>query len=283
MRLSVADKRAAFRALHAEGCFLLPNPWDMGSARILQDMGFLALGSTSAGSAWAQGHPDYGSSLGAVLDHLTALSEAVDLPINADFEGGFATDPQEVAANITRAIATGVAGISLEDRSEVDRSNLYDTDFHVERVRAARAAIDASRHDVMLVARTELMLIEPDAVHAAIDKLVAFAEAGADCVFAPGVKKRADIKAMVDAVAPIPLNVLVLDPEATVQDLAELGVRRLSLGPALARSAWTGMRAAAESLKLGSFAAIATGVTGGALNEIFQRFEAERVEKDIVS
>jgi 2-methylisocitrate lyase-like PEP mutase family enzyme len=269
MPRTTAEKRAAFRALHASGCFVLPNPWDTGSARMLQHFGFEALASTSSGYAWSTGRADYAVTRDDVLQHLTALSAAVDLPINADFESGFASEPEQVAANVTLAIQTGIAGLSIEDRDLRQPSQLYDAALAVERIRAARAAVDAAGGDVILVARTEGLLIDRGAVKPAIERLVAFAEAGADCLFAPGVTQPEDIAALVRAVAPRPVNVLVLDPKQTLAQLRDLGVRRLSVGGALARSAWAGMLSAAQQLKAGSFAALATATPGRELNEIF--------------
>jgi 2-methylisocitrate lyase-like PEP mutase family enzyme len=272
MTRTVAEKRADFRALHAQGCFVLPNPWDVGSARILQHLGFRALASTSTGFAWSTGRPDHAVTRTDVLQHLTALCAAVDVPVNADFESAFATDPEGIAHSVTLAIETGVAGLSVEDRQVEAPFGLYDRAFAVERIRAARAAIDRSGQDVILVARTEGLLREPDAVSAAIDKLVAFAEAGADCLFAPGVRDPAHIAAMVRAVAPRPLNVVAMRPGPSVAELADLGVRRISIGGALARVAWAAMIAAAEQLKTGSFDGLADGTPGKQLNEIFRTF-----------
>jgi 2-methylisocitrate lyase-like PEP mutase family enzyme len=262
--------RARFRELHKNGCFVLPNPWDVGSARLFQHMGFQALASTSSGFAWSIGRPDNGVTAEDVLGHLTALCAAVDIPVNADFEAGFADDPEGVAANVARCVATGVAGLSIEDNVLSAPRGLHDKARAVARIAAARQAIDRSGADVILVARTEILLGEPDALGPAVDKLVAFAEAGADCLFAPGVRKKADIATMVRAVAPKPLNVLVMSPETTVAELADLGVRRISVGGALARSAWAGAIAAAEQIQQhGSFAALAKAASGKTLNEIF--------------
>jgi 2-methylisocitrate lyase-like PEP mutase family enzyme len=271
MTRTPAEKRASFRALHQQGCFVLPNPWDAGSARMLQHLGFAALASTSSGYAWTTGRPDYAVTRDDVLQHLAALCEAVDLPVNADFESGFASEPEGVAANVGLAIQTGVAGLSIEDR-DLEGPGLYDTALAVERIRACRAAIDRSGEDVILVARTEGLLSDPEAVKPAIDKLVAFAEAGADCLYAPGVRQKADIAAMVRAVAPKPLNVLVMGAELSVGQLADLGVRRISVGGALARVAWAAMLTAAEEIKAGSFGGLAGGTSGKQLNEIFRGF-----------
>jgi len=272
MTRTVTEKRAAFRALHQQGCFVLPNPWDVGSARMLQHLGFVALASTSSGYAWTMGRPDYAVTRADVLQHLTSLCDAVDLPVNADFESGFASDPEGVAANVGLAVQTGVAGLSIEDRNVETPHALYDRSFAVERIRAARAAIDQSGGDVILVARTEGLLSDPSAVAPAIDRLVAFAEAGADCLYAPGVRGKADIAAMVRAVAPRPLNVLVMDPGLSVAELAELGVRRISVGGALARVAWAAVLATAEKIKAGSFDGLAAGASGKQLNDVFSSF-----------
>jgi 2-methylisocitrate lyase-like PEP mutase family enzyme len=271
MTRTTAEKRASFRALHQQGCFVLPNPWDVGSARMLQHLGFAALASTSAGYAWTIGRADCAVARDDVLAHLASLCAAVDLPVNADFESGFASEPEGVAASVVLAIGTGVAGLSIEDR-DLDRPGLYAKALAVERIRAARAAIDQSGEDVILVARTEGMLSDPGAVTPAIDRLVAFAEAGADCLYAPGVRGKDDIAALVRAVAPKPLNVLVMDPGLGVAEFADLGVRRISVGGALARVAWAAMLATAEQIKAGSFDGLAGGTPGNQLNEIFGGF-----------
>jgi 2-methylisocitrate lyase-like PEP mutase family enzyme len=276
MSKTVAEKRAAFRGLHQQGCFILPNPWDAGSARVFQDLGFLALATTSSGFAWTIGKPDYAVTRDDVLQHLTALSAAVDLPVNADFESGFATDPQEVAANVKLAVKTGVAGLSIEDRIVGNLDKLYDTLLAVERVRAARAAIDQTGEDVMLVARTEGLLVGGSAT-TAIDKLVAFADAGADCLYAPGIgmaglSTKEDVATLVKAVAPKPVNVLVIGPGTSLAEYSDLGVRRISVGGALAQISWGAALAAAQQLQTGSFDALATGMSNRKLNEIFGRF-----------
>jgi 2-methylisocitrate lyase-like PEP mutase family enzyme len=268
MTTSTAQKRAAFRALHQQGCFILPNPWDVGSARMLQHLGFPALASTSSGYAWTTGRPDYAVTRDDALAHLAAISAAVDLPVNADFEACFADDPEGVAESVTLCIATGVSGLSIEDR-DVSRGRLYDKAMALERMLAARAAIDRSGEDVILVARTEGMLDDPTALTPAIDKLVAFAEAGADCLYAPGVWKKADIAAMVKAVAPRPVNVLVRGADLTLADLADLGVRRISIGGALAGAGWTAMVRTAKEIREGSFAGLQGRISNGELNGIF--------------
>jgi 2-methylisocitrate lyase-like PEP mutase family enzyme len=271
---TIAEKRARFRAMHESGCFVLPNPWDVGSARMLQHLGFQALASTSSGFAWTTGRADYAVTRDEMLAHLSALCAAVDLPVNADFQSGFAPDPEGVAANVRLAIDTGVAGLSIED-SDVENNRLYDKAAALERLKAARQAVDQSGEKVVLVARTELLLREPDAISAAIDKLVAFAEAGADCLYAPGVKQREHIRVMVQAVAPKPVNVLVMDPEITLAEMAELGVRRLSVGGALARVGWAAMVAAATAMKGGSFRSLADALPGKELNGIFSAFNSK--------
>jgi 2-methylisocitrate lyase-like PEP mutase family enzyme len=266
--IDTATKRARFRALHGQGCFLIPNPWDLGSARLLQHLGFSALASTSSGHAWTRGRPDYAVSRDIVLGHLSELCAGVDLPINADFESGFAVEPEAVAANVGLAVKTGVAGLSIED-SKPSGKGLHEMPFSVERIRAARAAIDQSGEDVILVARTEGLLADPDAVAPAIERLVAFADAGADCLYAPGVKNRDDIAAMVRAVAPRPLNVLMSGPGLSLAQLADLGVRRVSVGGALARVAWGAVLSAAEQMKMGSFDGLSGALGGKRLNDIF--------------
>ena len=269
---TVTEKRAKFRALHQSGCFVLPNPWDVGSARLLTYLGFEALASTSSGHAWTMGKADYAPSLDDTLTHLAQLCAATDLPVNADFESGFADAPEGVAANVTRAIATGVAGLSIED-TKVDGKGLHDKAFAVERVKAARAAIDASGQDVLLVARAEILLHDGTRVSEAIDKLVAFADAGADCLYAPGAMTRQDIAAAVKAVAPRPLNYLMWGPGYSLAELADLGVRRVSVGSALALIGWGAMLKAAEQLKAGSFEGLGSGASGKALNGIFGSFD----------
>ena len=241
----LAARRAAFRALHDDGCFTLPNPWDAGSAVRLKKLGFKALASTSAGAAWALGHSDGGLSRDQVLDHLRMLCAATDLPVNADFEAGFADSPEGVAESVTLAVETGVAGLSIEDRVGKD---LYDPAMAVERIKAARAAIDATGETVVLVGRTEGFLIGRKDLSATIDRLVAYAEAGADCLYAPGVIDLEQVSAIVKAVAPRPVNVLMAWPGQSVAPLAEIGVRRVSVGAALAGAAWAGFDAAAKML-----------------------------------
>lgn len=261
---TIADRRAAFRALHQSGCFTLPNPWDAGSAKVLASLGFQALASTSTGFAWSHGRADYQVTLEQVLAHLRELVHAVELPINADFESGFAREPADVAANVRRAVDVGVAGLSIEDR-DVDTGGLYEQALAIERIRAAKAA----SADAILVARAEVLLSDPTQTTAAIDRLVAFADAGADCVFAPGVVKPEHIAAMVKAVAPVPVNVVVFKPGLSARQLADLGVRRISVGGSLARVAWQAMIATAKQVYAGSFEGL-TGTPSSELNAIFR-------------
>lgn len=266
-----AGKRAAFRALHEEGCFLIPNPWDAGSAKILQAVGFKAVASSSAGFAWSMGRPDNGVERDAVLAHLTALCAAVDLPVNADFENGFADEPEAVAGNAVLAARTGVAGLSIEDLADRDAPALYDERLAAERIRAVRAALDAEAPDVVLVGRSEGLLFGQLSLQQLIDRMVALAEAGADCLFAPGIRQPDDIRALVNAVAPKPVNV-VGGPGMTLAGLAELGVRRVSVGGSLARLAYSAMMAAADRLEShGDFDVFAEGPPGARLNDLFAR------------
>lgn len=240
-----AARRAAFRALHAEGCFALPNPWDAGSAKRLRTMGFKALASTSAGAAWALGKDDGQISRDEVIDHLRLLCAATDLPVNADFEAGFADTPEGVGDSVTLAIEAGVAGLSVEDWSG---SSLYDLPVAVERLKAARAAIDASGQDVILVGRTEGYLRGVRDLAPTVERLKAYAEAGADCLYAPAVTDPTEIRAIVQAVAPKPVNVLFWGSDLSVESLGALGVRRVSTGASLAAAAWAGFDKAAKRL-----------------------------------
>ena len=251
----------AFRQLHESGCFVMPNPWDLGSARVLARLGFRALATTSAGFAWSQGRPDNGVTLEAALDHLRTIARGVEVPVNADFEGGFATAPAEVGANVAAAAATGIAGLSIED-STGDRSNpLFEFSLAVERIRAARRAIDDSGTGVLLTGRSEGFIVGRPDLSETIRRLTAYADAGADCLYAPGIRATSDIVSVVKAVAPKPVNVLVGSDFATVAGLAELGVRRISVGGALARSAWTGfLQAAKEIAEHGTFTNLARAV-----------------------
>ncbi len=268
---STNDKRTHFRTLHEGGCFTIPNPWDIGSARMLQNMGFAALATTSSGFAWTRGQADYAIKRDDILDHLRDLSQAVDIPINADFASGFAWNLEALVENVKLAVDTGIAGLSIEDRDVDEIGTLYSTTVALERIKAARSAIDETGENVMLVARTEILLIDPTAVTAAIDKLVAFADAGADCLFAPGVTASVDIQAMVKAVAPKPVNILVMGRDWTVARFADLGVRRISVGGALAEVGWKSVFEAAKSISEGHFDRLTDGAIGKKLNKAFSR------------
>jgi 2-methylisocitrate lyase-like PEP mutase family enzyme len=243
MTLDINSRRADFRALHNEGYFLLPNPWDVGSAKRLEALGFAALASTSAGLAWSLGRDDGQVTRDEVLAHLRELVNATDVPVNADFEAGFADRPDEVAANVRLAVDTGIAGLSIEDRTG---GELYELSLAVERIRASREAIATSGADVLLVGRSEGFLVGRTNVDATIERLVAYANAGADVLYAPGVSDPAAIKAIVDAVAPKPVNVLLVSPGMNAANLGDLGVRRISVGGFLAFAAWTGFTEAAR-------------------------------------
>jgi 2-methylisocitrate lyase-like PEP mutase family enzyme len=246
---TVAEKRAEFRRLHESGFFVLPNPWDLGSALHLQSMGFKALASTSSGFALTLGRPDYGVGRDELLDHLRSLAGAIDLPFNADFEGGYAVEPEGVAANVRLAVDTGVAGLSIEDRIVGGDPGLLEVGLAVERMKAARAAIDQDGSGVVLVGRCEGYLVGQPDLAATIARLQAYAEAGADCLYAPGPRTKEDIAAIVKALAPLPVNVLLRDPGPTIAELAELGVRRASTGGALAFTAWRAFTEAAKALQ----------------------------------
>lgn len=266
---TAAEKRTRFRTLHERGCFVIPNPWDVGSARMLQALGFPALASTSSGFAWSTGRLDNQVPLDDMLAHLTSLCAATDLPLNADFENGYADAPEGVAANVRRALDAGVAGLSIEDMSHEPGKPLYDTALAVERVKAARAAIDAEGTGAVLVARAEGLLIRQMDLSQTLDRLVLLADAGAHCLYAPGLRTAEEIAAAVKAVAPLPLNVLMMAPGLSVTELADLGVRRISLGGALARAAWRGfLKAAREIAGTGQFSLLAGAATGAELKAL---------------
>jgi 2-methylisocitrate lyase-like PEP mutase family enzyme len=266
-------RREAFRQLHASGCFVIPNPWDAGSARYLQGLGFQALATTSSGAAWSQAQHDGGMALEATLAHLREMVAATALPVNADFEGGFAADAAGVARNVRLAIDTGVAGLSIEDSTGDAANPLRALATGVERMKAARAAIDASGADVLLVGRAENFIVGVPDLADAIRRLQAYAEAGADCLYAPGIQTREQIAAVVAAVQPKPVNLLVGSTSPfTLADIAALGVRRVSVGGALARAAWGGfMRAAQLIAQEGRFDGFAGAASGGELNAFFRK------------
>jgi 2-methylisocitrate lyase-like PEP mutase family enzyme len=257
-----SDRPSAFRALHERGTFVMPNPWDVGSARFLVSLGFPAVATTSSGFAWTLGRSDNHVTLEEALDHLRAIASAVDVPVNADFEGGFAIEPEAVGANVGRATGTGVAGISIEDSTGDAAEPLFAFDLAVERVRAARAAIDASGTGIVLTGRSEGFIVGRPDLDATIRRLTAYAEAGADCLYAPGIRDSAHIVAVVRAVAPKPVNVLVSADFTTVAELTDLGVRRISVGGALARAAWGGfIEAAREIAERGTFTGFAAAAS----------------------
>ena len=259
-----------FRRLHEAGCFVLPNPWDIGSARVLVGLGFKAVATTSAGFAWSLGRRDNEISVELSLSHLRAIAAAVDVPVNADFEDGFAADPLGVAANVWAAVETGIAGVSIEDSTGDPAAPLYDFAWAVERVKAARKAIDDSGTGVLLTGRSEGFIAGRPDLAETIRRLVAYAEAGADCLYAPGVRAISDISAIVSASAPKPVNVLVSTDFTTVAQLAEAGVRRISVGGALARAAWTGfLSAAREIATTGTFSELARNVPVAEMNKLF--------------
>jgi 2-methylisocitrate lyase-like PEP mutase family enzyme len=268
----IADRRRRFRQLHESGCFIIPNPWDVGSAKALVQLGFKALASSSAGFAWTIGVADHDITIEQKLGHLRAISEAVDVPVNADFEGGFAIEPAAVAANVAAATSTGIAGLSIEDASHDTSSPLFDFTLAVERMQAARRAIDASGTGVLLTGRAEGYLVGQPDLAETIRRLTAYAEAGADCLYAPGLRSLDDIRTVVKAVAPKPVNVLVAGDFTTVAQLAEAGVRRVSVGSALARTAWAGfLESATEIAERGTFSGFARAVPHPDLNKRFSR------------
>ena len=270
-RGSATDRIQAFRALHQSGCFVIPNPWDAGSARTLETLGFKALATTSSGFAWTLGRADNRVLLDECLAHLRAVCECVSIPVNADFEGGFATEPDKVAVNVTRALDTGIAGLSIEDSTRDDANPLFDFDLSVERISAARKAIDAVGTGVLLTGRSEGFIVGRPDLAETIRRLTAYAEAGADCLYAPGIRSKEEIAAVVKAVSPKPVNVLVGGDFTTVGALADAGVRRISVGGALARAAWTGFLASAKEIaEKGTFTGLARAVPFGEIQGLFE-------------
>ena len=268
---SVSEKRAAFHVLHKSGCFVIPNPWDIGSARYLQGMGFKALASTSSGFAWSKGFADNHVTRELVLTHLSELVAATDVPINADFEGGFAHDPAGIAESVKLAVKTGVAGLSIEDSTGDKAKPLYDIDIAVARLKAARKAIDETGGDTLLVGRAENFFVGVPDLDDTIARLKAYSNAGADCLYSPGVKTKEQIAAVVKAVSPKPFNLLIGGPLGiTVKDAEELGVRRISVGGALARTAWGGFQRAVKQIaEEGRFDEFANAAAGAELNKFF--------------
>ncbi len=265
------DRYVTFRTLHESGCFVMPNPWDPGTARVLAQLGFPALATTSSGSAWSLGHHDNHISLSQSLAHLRAIAGSVEVPVNADFEGGFAVRPEDVAAHVAQAVETGVAGLSIEDSTGDQSDPLFEFQLSVERVGAARAAIDRTGVGVLLTGRSEGFIVGRPDLKETIRRLTAYAEAGAECLYAPGLSTVEDLTAVVNAVAPRPVNVLAR-PSLTVGDLARAGVRRISVGGAFARTAWTAfLDAAHEAAERGTFTAIGRAIPGAEMNGLFRQ------------
>jgi methylisocitrate lyase len=267
-----ADRVNAFRHLHQAGCFVIPNPWDVGSAHVLAQLGFPALATTSSGFAWSLGRRDNHVSLDEALAHFRSMANSVSVPVNADFEGGFAVAPDGVAANVSAAVETGVAGLSIEDSTGEASDPLFAFELAVARIRAARRAIDDSGTGVLLTARSEGFLVGRPDLDETIRRLRAYGDAGADCLYAPGLGSTTDIAAVVSAAAPKPVNVLVGRDFATVAELAGLGVRRISVGGALARAAWTGLLDAAKEIaERGTFSALGRAVAFADLNRMMSQ------------
>jgi 2-methylisocitrate lyase-like PEP mutase family enzyme len=281
-RPSTLEKRRAFRELHAGGCFAIPNPWDIGSALYLQNLGFKALASTSSGFAWSRGRADNTPTRSEILGHLAEMAAAIDVPLNADFENGFGADAAGVAESVRLAVETGIAGLSIEDSvgprlkdtgaAPIPDAPLFALDTAVERIRAARRAIDLTGEDVMLIGRAECFLVGQPNIDETVARLAAYANAGADCLYAPGIQNPEHIRRVVEAVHPKPVNVLVMAPATqSLRQLADLGVRRVSVGGALARAAWGGfVEAAREIAEQGRFDALANAASGRNLNALFE-------------
>jgi len=259
--------------MHESGCFVLPNPWDVGTAIYLEQLGFKALATTSAGFAFSRGKPDGGVPRDEMLSHIREIVEATTLPVNADFLGGYADEPEDVAANVRLCLATGVAGLSIEDNTGRADTPLYEKKLAVERIRIARAAIDDSKSGVVLTGRCEAWLVrDPNPLHTALERLTAYAEAGADCLYAPGVSNPDEISQIVKSVAPKPVNILVsgFNHQLSVSQLAELGARRISVGSGLALAAWGAFLHAAQEIKTnGIFKGLANNAASAELNELF--------------
>jgi 2-methylisocitrate lyase-like PEP mutase family enzyme len=265
---------AKFRAMHESGCFVLPNPWDIGTAIYLEHLGFQALATTSAGFAFSRGRRDGAFPRDEMLQHIREIVEATSLPVNADFLAGYADEPEDVAANVRLCITTGVAGLSIEDNTGRTDTPLYEKKLAIDRIRAARSAIDASASGVVLTGRCEAWLVhDPDPFHTVLDRLAGYAEAGADCLYAPGTSKPDEITQIVKTVAPKPVNVLVsgFNHQLSLSQLADLGVRRISVGSGLALAAWGTFLRAAEDIKTnGTFNLLANGASSAELNELFR-------------
>jgi 2-methylisocitrate lyase-like PEP mutase family enzyme len=264
-----------FHTLHESGCFVIPNPWDVGTAIYLERLGFKALATTSAGFAFSRGKPDGGVPRDEMLAHIREIVDATSLPVNADFQAGYADEPEEVARNVELCIETGAAGLSIEDNSGHTNQPLYEKELAIDRIRAARSAIDCSKSGVVLTGRCEAWLVaHADPLRTALDRLMAYAEAGADCLYAPGVTKPNEIAQIVKTVAPKAVNVLVsgFNCQLTVLELANLGVRRISVGSGLALAAWGAFVRAAREIKTnGTFDLLANNAPSADLNELFHR------------
>jgi 2-methylisocitrate lyase-like PEP mutase family enzyme len=275
MRSPQKSSATKFRALHESGCFVLPNPWDIGTAICLDRLGFKALATTSAGFAFSRGRPDGGVPRDEMLTHISEIVEATSLPVNADFHAGYADEPEDVAANVQLCVETGVAGLSVEDSTGRSDCPLYEKKLAIERIRAARSAIETSKSGVILTGRCEAWLVgDPDPLRTAIDRLTAYAEAGADCLYAPAVSDPNEIAQIVNAVAPKPVNVLVsgFNHQLTLSGLADLGVRRISVGSGLALAAWGAFLRAAQDIKAnGTFTFLADNASSAELNELFRQ------------
>jgi methylisocitrate lyase len=269
---ALSDRRAHFHRLHRSGCFVIPNPWDVGSARLLEQLGFAALATTSSGFAWTVGLPDNGPPLEAMLGHIDAVSRAVSVPVSADFTNGFAEEPDDLARNVAAACGTAISGLSIEDSTGDPARPLFELDLAVERIRAARRAIDESGTGALLTARSEGFLVGRPDLAETVRRLQAYAEAGADCLYAPRIQTREQIRAIVEGVAPKPVNVLVGSGFITVAELADLGVRRISVGGGLARAAWGGFLRAARAIAAeGSFKGLDDAVPFAEIEELFAR------------
>lgn len=274
---TIAEKRRAFRQLHESGCFVIPNPWDIGTARYLQHLGFKAVATTSSGFAFSRGRADGQVRCDMMLAHIHEIVEATDLPVNADFESGYAPDPAGVTENVRLCVETGVAGLSIEDSTRDKAKPLYDIDEAVARIKAARAAIDKAGGDVLLIGRAECFLVGRPDLDETISRLVAYSQAGADCLYAPGLKHREQIERVVAAVVPKPVNVLVSSPIFTVAELAGMGVRRVSVGGALARAAWGGfIRAARQLAEAGRFEGFSDAASSAELGTLFRESVSRR-------
>jgi 2-methylisocitrate lyase-like PEP mutase family enzyme len=274
MRSTQKSLAATFRALHQSGCFVLPNPWDIGTAIYLEHFGFKALATTSAGFAFSRGKPDGGVPRDEMLAHIREIVQATSLPVNADFHGGYADEPEDVAANVQLCVETGVAGLSIEDSTGRNDCPLYEKKLAIQRILAARSAIEPSKTGVVLTGRCEAWLVgDPDPLYTAIDRLTAYAEAGADCLYAPGISDPNEIAQIVNAVAPKPVNVLVsgFNHQLSLSGLADLGVRRISVGSGLALAAWGAFVRAAHDIKAnGTFTIFADNAPSAELNELFR-------------